>query len=284
VAIGPSCRIELARPGQTGHVLDSLAPARRRLVLGVLGVAMLAVLAVLAAVVVPRAGGSRDPVHPVRQDAQPPVLLVPGYGGGTAGLEVMAAALRRQGREATVVHLAGDGTGDLHVQAAVLQRAVEATGSPSVDVVGYSAGGVTVRLWARTYDGGSVARRIVTLGSPQHGTDLAALANDIAPGRCPTACRQLATDSDLLRELNSGDETPSGPRWVSIWTTDDAISTPPETASLSGALDFSVQQICPRTEVSHGQLPESSLVIAMVQAQLRRTAPALPGSAICTSS
>jgi triacylglycerol lipase len=267
-------------PGDTGRVLDSLAPARRRVVLGLLAVLALAVVAVTAAVVVPRLG-SGDTLHPVRQDAQPPVLLVPGYGGGTAGLEVMAAALRRDGREVTVVHLAGDGTGDLHQQAAVLQRAVVATDSRSVDLVGYSAGGVTVRLWVRAYDGGSVARRIVTLGSPQHGTELAALANDLAPGQCPTACRQLATDSDLVRGLNSGDETPAGPAWVSIWTTDDGISTPPTTASLEGALDFSVQQVCPDAQVSHGQLPESPLVIAMVAAQLRRTAPQVPTAQVC---
>jgi triacylglycerol esterase/lipase EstA (alpha/beta hydrolase family) len=261
-------------------VLDSLAPARRRFVLGLLGLVVLAVVAGAAAVLMPRLGGS-DEVHPVAQDAQPPVLLVPGYGGGTAGLDVLAAALRREGRTVTVVHLAGDGTGDLHEQAAVLQRAVEATGSASVDVVGYSAGGVTVRLWARTYDGGSVARRIVTLGSPQHGTDLAALANDIAPGQCPEACRQLATDSDLLRGLNNGDETPDGPAWISIWTEDDEISTPPQTASLAGAVDFSVQQVCPRVQVTHGQLPESRVVIAMVEAQLRRTAPSVPGAEVC---
>jgi triacylglycerol esterase/lipase EstA (alpha/beta hydrolase family) len=264
-------------------VLDSLAPARRRLVLVVLGLVSLAVVAALAAIVVPRLGGSGDDVHPVSQDAQPPVLLVPGYGGGTAGLEVMAGALRREGRDVTVVHLVGDGTGDLRRQAAVLQQAVRRTGSSSVDVVGYSAGGVTVRLWVRAYGGGSVARRIVTLGSPQHGTDLAALAHDLAPGQCPVACRQLATDSDLLRELNSGDETPDGPAWVSIWSTDDAISTPPDTASLDGALDFSVQQVCPGARVSHGGLPVSRVVIAMVESQLRRTAPAVPGSDVCAS-
>ncbi|HEX4686267.1 MAG TPA: alpha/beta fold hydrolase [Nocardioides sp.] len=262
-------------------MLDSLAPARRRLVLGVLGLAALAVVAATLAIVVPRLSASGDDVRPVGQDAQPPVLLVPGYGGGTSGLEVMAAALRRDGRQVTVVHLAGDGTGDLHRQAAVVQQAVVGTGSPSVDVVGYSAGGVTVRLWARAYGGGSVARRIVTLGSPQHGTDLAALANDLAPGRCPAACRQLATDSDLLRELNRGDETPDGPAWVSIWTTDDAISTPPDTASLAGALDFSVQQVCPGVDVSHGELPASPIVIAMVEAQLRQTPPTVPGAGVC---
>jgi triacylglycerol lipase len=264
-------------------VLDSLAPARRRFVLALVGLVSFAVVVPVAAVVAPRLGGSSDPVRPVPQNAQPPVLLVPGYGGGTAGLEVMARALRREGRDVTVVQLAGNGTGDLKRQAAVLQRAVRRTGSDSVDVVGYSAGGVTVRLWMHLYDGGSTARRIVTLGSPQHGTDLAALAHDLAPGECPVACRQLATGSDLLRELNRGDETPAGPAWVSIWTSDDSISTPPTTASLEGALDFSVQQVCSRVRVTHGQLPVNLVVIAMVEAQLRRTAPAVPNEDVCAS-
>jgi triacylglycerol esterase/lipase EstA (alpha/beta hydrolase family) len=196
----------------------------------------------------------------------------------------MAAALQRAGREASVVHLGGDGTGDLNLQADVLQDAVRrvlTAGAQSVDLVGYSAGGVVVRLWARQYDGGSVARRIVTLGAPQHGTDLAALASNVLPGGCPAACQQLATDSDLIQQLNSGDETPPGPAWVSIWTTDDTISTPPRTARLSGALDFAVQRVCPGMHVSHDQLPADPVVVAMVEAELRRSPPAVPGPAVC---
>ena len=153
-----------------------------------------------------------------------------------------------------------------------------------MDLVGYSAGGVTVRLWLKIYAGGSVARRIVTLGSPQHGSDLASLASDIAPDSCPEACRQLATDSDLIRSLNSGDETPTGPAWVSLWTTDDRISTPPETASLSGALDFSVQSVCPSLTLTHGDLPSDPTVIAIVAAELRRTPPAVPDPSVCPTS
>lgn len=268
-------------------MLSSLAPARRRLVVVLLGVVALAVVAGGATAVVGAVRGQGSPVTPVAQDAQPPVLLVPGYGGSTSDLEPLAAALRQEGRVATIVQLAGDGTGDLVTQAGVLQAAVQtalrAGGATSVDVVGYSAGGVTTRLWMKKYGGGSVARRIVTLGSPQHGTDLAALASDIAPDSCPVACRQLATDSDLIRSLNSGDETPTGPDWVSIWTIDDHISTPPETASLSGALDFSVQSVCPGRSVTHGQLPSDPAVVAMVLGELGRTAPAVPAASVCSS-
>jgi triacylglycerol esterase/lipase EstA (alpha/beta hydrolase family) len=267
-------------------VLRALSPARRRFVGGLLALVLAVVVVGVGTFAVRAVRGGGAQVTPVPQDAQPPVLLVPGYGGSTSDLEPLAAALRAQGREATVVHLAGDGTGDLEVQAGVLQSAVRTAlrgGAGSVDVLGYSAGGVTARLWLRAYDGGSVARRIVTLGSPQHGTDLASLASDLAPESCPEACRQLATDSDLMRSLNAGDETPDGPLWVSIWTTDDQVSTPPETASLDGALAFSVQSVCPGRQVTHGQLPTDPAVMAMVLAELRRAAPSFPPASVCSA-
>ncbi len=268
-------------------MLSALSPARRRFVGGLLALVLAAALVVGGTFVVRALSGGGDAVVPVAQDAQPPVLLVPGYGGATSDLEPLAAALRAEGRSATIVHLAGDGTGDLEVQAGVLQDAVRAAlrggGADSVDVIGYSAGGVTARLWLRAYDGGSVARRIVTLGSPHHGSDLASLAADIAPDSCPEACRQLATDSDLVRSLDSRDETPAGPAWVSIWTTDDKVSTPPETAVLRGALDVSVQSVCPGRQVTHGQLPSDPAVIAMVLGELRRTPPATPPASVCSA-
>jgi triacylglycerol lipase len=264
-------------------VLDALSPARRRFFLVVAGLALLAATAGAAALLV-----NRDPeVTPVPQDTRGPVLLVPGYGGSTSALDVLADALRSSGRDATVVRLAGDGTGDLREQAQVLDLAVhgalERTGAGSVDLVGYSAGGVTVRLWVRDFDGGGLVRRILTLGSPHHGTDLAALAVDVAPDKCPTACRQLATDSDLLRSLNAKDETPPGPLWVSVWTTDDQTVVPPDSASLDGALDFSVQSVCPGAVIAHRDLPSAPPVIAIAIVELGRAEPTLPSSTVCVS-
>lgn len=266
-------------------MLDHLAPARRRVVLGLIGLACLAVVAIVAGVAVPRLVGSDPQVHPVAQKAQPPVLLVPGYGGSTGDLQPLAAALRASGRDVSIVQLAGNGTGDLNLQAAVLQSAVRrvaGTGG-SVDLVGYSAGGIVVRLWVRDFDGGSFARRIVTLGSPHHGTELASLATDLAPDRCPAACRQLATGSSLLRSLDAGDETPPGPAWVAIWTADDRVSTPPDTATLSGALDVEVQHVCPGHRVTHGQLPGDPVVMAMVLDELRPTPTRMPPASVCLS-
>ena len=126
------------------------------------------------------------------------------------------------------------------------------------------------------HGGGSLARRVVTLGSPHHGTQVAALAEVVAPGSCPAACRELAPDSDLLAALNRGDETPAGPAWVSIWTTDDEVVTPPDSARLAGALDVPVQAVCPGRQVTHGQLPTDPAVQAMVADALGVQPPTAP--------
>lgn len=230
--------------------------------------------------------GTREPsVEPVAQDELGPVLLVPGYGGSTAALEVLAAALEAEGRDADVVSLEGDGTGDLREQAQVLDAAVDAaierTSAPSVDVIGYSAGGVIARLWVADFGGGDSARRVLTLGSPHHGTDVAALAVDVAPDRCPAACQQLAPDSDLLRQLNSGDETPDGPFWVSLWTTEDKVVVPPATAQLAGALNIPVQSVCGGVSITHGDLPRDAAVIALTLKGLGQATPSRPSARDC---
>ena len=74
----------------------------------------------------------------VAQDLPGRVLLVPGYGGSTTGLEVLAAKLTAVGRQVAVIGLPGDGTGDLRDSARVLDAAT--VGATSVDVVGTESG------------------------------------------------------------------------------------------------------------------------------------------------
>ena len=262
-------------------MLDSLSPARRRFVLALVAMAAAAVVVVAIVIAVNR----QPAVVPVSQSERGPVLIVPGYGGSTTALADLAAALEAAGRDVTVVPPVGDGTGDLDTQAqaldAVATSALARTGTGSVDVVGYSAGGVVARLWVRDHGGGSVARRVLTLGSPHHGTDLAGVATDLTPDTCPEACLQLAPGSDFLNALNSGDETPDGPLWVSIWTADDKVVTPPSSAELDDALNFSVQSICPGVVVTHSGLPRLGFVIAATVNALEVATPSLPTRREC---
>jgi triacylglycerol lipase len=116
------------------------------LVAGVLGLVLVAVVLVGVRVL---GGGEARAGVPV-QDRPGTVVLVPGYGGSQDGLRVLAERIRSSGREVRIVTLPGSGTGDLLAQVAGLNRDVDdalARGAPSVDVIGYSAGGLVARLW-----------------------------------------------------------------------------------------------------------------------------------------
>ncbi|WP_284746956.1 esterase/lipase family protein [Amycolatopsis sp. RTGN1] len=238
---------------------------RRRLLMG--GVAVV-VVAVLVAAVLATTGTSAAPRAGTPDQAKPgPVLLVPGYGGGQGALNELAARIRQAtGRGTEVLTLAGDGTGDLLEQAGVLAEAVEnayARGAPSVDVIGYSAGGVVARLWVSRDGGDHQARRVITLGAPMHGTGLAAAGGALVPGGCPTACVQLAPGSTLLREL-AKEPIPATLPWLSVWTERDETVTPPESARLDGAVNVALQQVCPGNQAGHGDLPTDPAVTELV--------------------
>ena len=128
---------------------------------------------------------------PVDQAAPGTVLLVPGYGGNVRDLDALRDLLRSRGRTVVEVQTPGTGTGDLRRQAAALAAAAAdaiAAGAPSVDVVGYSAGGIVARVYVAEQGGAAVVRRVVTIGSPHHGTQVALLVNGSAvPPRLPPA-------------------------------------------------------------------------------------------------
>jgi hypothetical protein len=94
-------------------------------------------------------------------------------------------------------------------------------------------------------------------------------------------CRQLTTGSDVLAALNAGDETPEGPTWVSVWTTQDETVTPPDSARLEGAVNLTVQSVCADATVGHGDLPSNRLVQQIVVTELAAGDPVQLGPGDC---
>lgn len=243
-----------------------LSRRRRRLVLAVVA----AVVAVAAVV------GIRAPGDPPTSDGPVQVLLVPGYGGNRDALSTLAGRLRAGGREARVLTLPGDGTGDLRAQTRVLDQAA---GDGRVDVIGYSAGGVVARLWVAG-NGARLARRVITLGSPMHGTDLAAAGGAIAPGACPVACQQLSPGSAVLAGIGAA---PPGVPWISVWTENDETVVPPDSARMAGAVNVPLQGICPDAVVSHAALPTDPLVTGLVLRTLAAATVTTPAARDCAA-
>ena len=258
--------------------VGSVSPRRRVLVVALSLVVGLAALAALAAGL-GRPAGPAEPFDP----AETPVLVVPGYNGSPESVGTLAARLRSAGRRVVVVDLPDRATGDLRASATALAAAVDRTGAARVDLVGYSAGGVVIRLWLADPARALRARRVVLLGAPNHGTELAGgAAAALGPGLCASIC-QLAPGSGLLAELNRGDETPPGPQFFSIWTAQDQTVIPPATATLEGAANIRVQDVCPSARLGHGDLVTSSLALGLVVEALDGTLPDPPGPADCAA-
>lgn len=214
---------------------------------------------------------------PPAQELQPGVvLLLPGYGGVSDSLRDLQQALQRQGRDARIVEPAGDNTGDLAASAALVQVAVTQAindGAASVDVVGFSAGGLVLRDWARTNpDTARWVRRVVTLGSPHHGTNLATTAFWFQRENCPLACEQMTPGSVFMNTLNSREnqaaEEKLGARRLSIMTVNDKVVTPMSTSRWAPALNVELQQVCPSTQVEHIELPNKPLPVGLVEQEL----------------
>jgi triacylglycerol lipase len=165
----------------------------------------------------------------------------------------------------------------------VLGAAVDRTGAARVDLVGYSAGGIVVRALLADPARALRARRVVLLGAPNHGTDLAGTAAALDPGLCAGACAQLVPGSALLAELNRGDETPPGPAFFSIWTALDQTVTPPASARLEGAANIRVQDVCPSAGLGHGGLVSDPLAIGLATEALAGTLPDPPGTGDCAA-
>jgi triacylglycerol esterase/lipase EstA (alpha/beta hydrolase family) len=262
--------------------LRGLSP-RRRLLLA--GVAALLVASGTGAVVTAARSGSGN-AHQEgfpAQDRLGPVLLVPGYGGGREALLILAGRIRDTGREAEVLTLSGDGTGDLLGQVEVLTRAVNVAhdrGAPSVDVIGYSAGGVVARLWVARDGGEHQARRVITLGAPLHGAQIAAVGGALVPGACPVACRQLTPGSTLLRTIEQ-EPLPATLPWLSVWTEKDQTVTPPDSARLAGAVNVSLQDVCAGSPAQHGDLPTDPAVTGLVLRALGTAPLAAPTPGDC---
>jgi triacylglycerol lipase len=141
---------------------------------------------------------------------------------------------------------------------------------------------VVAWLWDVEYNGVAKARRIITLGSPLHGADLAAVGAADAPDACPQACEELVPGSSMLHRLQ-GTGSATRPPWLSLWTTDDQVVQPPDSARLPGAVNVPLQSVCPGVSIGHGQLPTAPLVVGIVLRTLHSAALSPPSASECRS-
>ena len=159
-----------------------------------------------------------------------PVLLIHGYACNSGYWLPMSKLLREAGISHYGIDLEPPGASidDYvpQVQAAVARLRRE-TGSRQVIMVGHSMGGLVARAYLRQHGGAQLAR-VITLGTPHHGTALA----HFGPG---SNAAQMRRGSAWLAGLAASEANTQRTLISSIYSVHDNIIAPQDSSALPGA-------------------------------------------------
>ncbi|MGH8850494.1 MAG: esterase/lipase family protein [Casimicrobiaceae bacterium] len=171
--------------------------------------------------------------------AAQPVLLVHGVLVNDGVWFAVRRDLARRGAGPVYTINYGPPLADIEHFAAQLKTRIDAicaaTGAARVTLIGHSMGGLVSRAYLRRFGPERVAR-LITIGTPHHGSVLAWLA----VGYC---LAQMRPRSRWLAALNRAEgETPPVPMFA-IWSRHDSMVAPQASAELAGAHNIALTGI-----------------------------------------
>jgi pimeloyl-ACP methyl ester carboxylesterase len=194
---------------------------------------------------------------PAPAPVEAPVLLVHGVLCNAGVWVRFARYLRRHGVTGLYSLSYGPPLASIDTFAAQLARKIDAivaaTGAPRVTIVAHSMGGLVARAYVRRHGSARIAR-IVTIGSPHHGSMLAWFF----PGQ---ALSQMRPGNPWLAELNAERPDPAL-RLLSLWSWHDSMVAPQTSSELPGAVEIVLAGI------GHNALLGDDAVFALVRNEI----------------
>lgn len=194
----------------------------------------------------------------------PPVLLLHGYGcnsGYWSALTPLLDAARISHATLDLEPVAGDIDGYVpQVQRAALQLCAQA-GAAQLVIVAHSMGGLVARAWMREHGIARVAR-LITLGTPHHGTCLASFGVGRNAAQMRRAGCADGLESPWLRALAAGESAEARALITSIFTHHDNIIAPQTSSVLEGARNIAFGG------VGHVALGRNRRVLARVMQEI----------------
>ena len=197
-----------------------------------------AALTLVAIALAPLTLRRRAPTVSAGPADRPPLVLLLGWGQHAWLWGLLARRLRADGWGRVAV--AGWTTPRLDlargedVLADAIARLGASTGAARVDVLAHGAAGLVVRAYLARLGAAGIGR-VLTLGSPHQGTEVAtwrgvrALAGALAP------------DGPALRALAADDPAPDLVDFVALYSYEDALILPPGQAYYPGAFGIEVR-------------------------------------------
>ncbi len=192
-----------------------------------------------------------------------PVLMVHGFFCNAAFWMPMRRFLRKRGFGQTYsITLDPPLFGDVEKFSVHLSNSVEQicarTGSDKVVIVAHSMGGLVSRNYIHNYGGDKRVEKLITLGTPHHGTTIADTVFFL--GR---HLRQMKRWSNKwLETLNQHELEPALVPTVSIFSYHDSIVSPQDSSILKNAHNI------PLNGIGHLEMPASKRVQQLVYEEL----------------
>jgi len=196
-----------------------------------------------------------------------PVLLIHGYGCNSGYWAPLVARLDA----ARISHATLDLeplTGDIDGYAAGIEAGVadllRRSGARRLVIVGHSMGGLAARAWLRAYGeggGGERLARLITLGTPHHGTCLAAFGIGINAGQM-RRMGLAGPECTWLGALAAAESPATRARITSIFSHHDNIVAPQTSSELPGARNL------PFGGIGHVALGRNRRVLDAVMAEM----------------
>ncbi|MDL2357952.1 MAG: alpha/beta fold hydrolase [Pseudomonadota bacterium] len=209
----------------------------------------------------PRAA-PRQVIYP--DGAAPPVLLLHGYGCNSGYWSALAARLDG----ARISHATLDLepiTGDIDGYVPQVQRGVAAlcaaSGAAQVVIVAHSMGGLAARAWLRAH-GSARAARVITLGTPHHGTCLASFGIGRNAAQMRRGGVADGQESAWLGALAQAESAATRALITSIYSHHDNIIAPQSSSVLEGARNIAFGG------VGHVAMGRNRRVLACVMAEI----------------
>lgn len=175
-----------------------------------------------------------------------PILLIHGYGCNSGYWHNMHQLLVRENISHKAIDLAPL-LGAIDDYAGSIDKAVEdlcqSTGQEHIIILAHSMGGLAARAYLRRYGGRRIAR-IITVGTPHHGTVLA----NFGIGINALQMRRYGDDnheqpSDWLCALAKSEDAASRALIISIYSLHDNIVAPQRSCHLPGAKNIALSGI-----------------------------------------
>ncbi|MBM3391977.1 MAG: alpha/beta fold hydrolase [Betaproteobacteria bacterium] len=191
-----------------------------------------------------------------RGDGRTPLLLIHGYQCNRGFWLWLRSALERNGWQAATLSLSpvfNDIDGYVELVARRIEEVCAATGSDRVILVGHSMGGLVSRAYLRRHGAARVAK-LVTLGSPHHGSRLAVLG-------LGENGRQMVPGSAWLAAINAPGAVPLPPT-ASIYSCQDNYVMPQDSSVLEGA------KVVPLAGIGHIEMAFSPEIERRLLAEL----------------